>query len=287
MEIDINTKFITLIGTPLSQSFAARMQNRGYKEAGINYRYFYTETGSEHLKQILDGIRYMPSFAGCAVTKPNKVAVMPYLDEIDPFCEKIGACNTIIKKDERLIGYNTDGDGFLKSLIEDGNINIKNSSFFCFGAGGAGHAMCSILAYHGAKKIYITDLYQESADQLVKKINHVFAPVAHSVPYKDFSMVSHCDVIMNASGIGMGKTINQSPLPEEYIRKEQFYFDACYNPDKTLFLKNAEMKGCRIMNGLKMSLYQGAQQIELWTGRKAPIEAMQDELTKILANDTE
>lgn len=89
--IDINTKFITLIGTPLGQSFAARMQNSGYLAAGQNMKYFYTETDSTHLEEIISGIRYMPSFAGAAVTKPNKVAVLQYLDELDPLCQKMGA----------------------------------------------------------------------------------------------------------------------------------------------------------------------------------------------------
>ena len=96
--IDINTRFITLIGTPLGQSFAARMQNRAYEAMGMNMHYFYTETDSDHLKEIIDGIRNMPSFIGCAVTKPNKVEVLKYLDELDPFCEKMGACNSTQRK---------------------------------------------------------------------------------------------------------------------------------------------------------------------------------------------
>ena len=109
MTIDIGTKFITLIGTPLSQSFSARMQNRGYEAAGLNMCYFYTETDAAHLEEIMNGIRYMPSFAGCAVTKPCKVSVLPYLDELDPLCAKMQACNTVKRtEDNRLIGYNTD-----------------------------------------------------------------------------------------------------------------------------------------------------------------------------------
>ena len=282
MEIDIHTKFITLIGTPLGQSFAARMQNAGYRAGGINMRYFYTETDEEHLGEIINGIRYMPSFAGCAVTKPNKVKVLQYLDELDPLCEKMGACNTVVKRDGRLIGYNTDGSGFLRSVTEAG-VRIGESVFFCFGAGGAGRAMCSILAYHGAKKIFITDIIRESAETLAADINRNFAPIAEAVPSGDYARIRDCSVVMNATGIGMGQKIGQTPLPEEYILPEQFYFDACYNPSKTQFLLNAEAKGCRILNGLDMSLYQGIAQIELWTGKEAPAEAMRKELTDILA----
>lgn len=283
MKIDINTKMITLLGKPLSQSFAARMQNAGYEAAGLNMLYFYTEVDKEHLGDVVGGLRYM-NFAGFAVTKPNKVRVLRYLDELDPLCQKMGASNTVVKTPEgKLIGYNTDGVGFYTSLVEEGKVDVKESVFFCFGAGGAGRAMCSVLAYHGAKKIYITDYYEPCAQSLVDDINTNFAPVAEFVHKDDFSKIALCDVVMNASGVGMGSSIGTSPMPKEFIKNNQLYFDACYNPEKTQFLLDAEAAGCRILNGLGMSLYQGAAQIELWTGKKAPVEAMRKELMDILA----
>ena len=268
MNIDINTKMITLLGTPLSQSFAARMQNKAYESAGLNMCYFYTEIDNEHLGEVVNSLRYM-NFAGCAVTKPNKVKVLEYLDELDPLCEKMGSSNTVVKTPEgKLVGYNTDGVGFYTSLTEEGGIKVNECVFFCFGGGGAGRAMCSILAYHGARKIYITDAYEECAISLVGDINEKFAPIAEFVPLGDFSKLAACDVVLNASGVGMGSTIGQSLLPKEYIKPSQFYFDACYNPAKTQFLLDAEEKGC---------------QIELWTGQKAPVEVMRQELLKIVA----
>lgn len=283
MKVDINTKMITLLGTPLGQSFAARMQNAGYEAADLNMLYFYTETDQEHLGDIVNGIRYM-NFAGFAVTKPNKVRVLRYLDELDPLCKKMGASNTVVKtEDGKLVGYNTDGIGFYTSLTEEGGVDVKNSTFFCFGAGGAGRAMCSVLAYYGAKKIYITDFFEPCAQALVDDINNNFAPVAEFVHHGDTSKVGECNVVMNASGVGMGKSIGQSPVAKELLKPEQFCFDACYNPAKTQFLLDAEAQGCKILNGLGMSLYQGAAQIELWTGKKAPVEAMRQELLDIIA----
>ena len=282
MKVDINTKMITLIGTPLGQSFAARMQNAGYEAAGLNMIYFYTEADNEHLADIVNGIRYM-NFAGFAVTKPNKVKVLQYLDELDPLCEKMGASNTVVKTPEgKLVGYNTDGIGFYTSITQEGGVKVDQSVFFCFGGGGAGRAICSVLAYNGARKIYITDLYEDCAKELVEDINKNFAPVAEFVPHGDFSKLAACNVIINASGVGMGKSIGQSPVPKEYIQSSQFCFDACYNPDKTQFLLDAEEKGCKILNGLGMSLYQGVAQVEIWTGKKGPVEAMRKELMDIL-----
>ena len=282
MKVDINTKMITLLGTPLSQSFAARMQNAGYEAAGLNMLYFYTETDNEHLGDIVNGLRYM-NFAGFAVTKPNKVKVLEYLDELDPLCEKMGASNTVVKSaDGKLVGYNTDGVGFYTSLTEEGGVQVDQSVFFCFGGGGAGRAICSILAYKGARKIYVTDAYEPCANSLVDDINNNFAPAAEYVPYGEYSKLAACNVVINASGVGMGKSIGKSPLPKEYIQSSQFYFDACYNPERTQFLLDAEEKGCKVLNGLGMSLYQGVAQIELWTGKRAPVEAMRQELLTIL-----
>lgn len=283
MAVDINTKMVTLLGDPLKQSFAAQMQNCAYEAAGMNMLYFYTEVNNEHLKDVVNGIRYM-NFAGFAVTKPNKVKVLEYLDELDPLCEKMGASNTVVKTPEgKLIGYNTDGIGFVTSIQEEGGIKVDENVYFCIGSGGAGRAMCSALAYYGAKKIYITDLFEESSHSLVDDINNNFAPVAEFVPYGDFSKVAEANVVMNASGIGMGSHIGENPMPKECIKADQFYFDACYNPAKTQFLIDAEEAGASILNGLGMSLYQGAAQIKYWTGEDAPIEAMRQKLLDIIS----
>lgn len=287
MHIDIDTKFIMLIGTPLRQSFAARMQNAAYKASGMNMRYFYNEADSSHLREILDGLRYTKAFAGAAVTRPNKVAVLKYLDELDPLCEKMGSCNTIVKEaDGSLVGYNTDGPGFYESLSKGDGIVAPGRRFFCIGAGGAGRAMCSALAYYGAEKIYVTDVVMDCADDLVKSINANFSPVAEQVPYGQFDLAEECDCILNASGIGMGSSIGKTPLPKENIKPGQIFFDACYNPDKTQFLLNAEAAGCKTLNGLGMSLYQGARQIKLWTGQDAPLEVMRSELLQIVDERT-
>lgn len=281
--VDINTKMITLLGDPLKQSFAAQMQNSGYEAAGLNMIYFYTEVNNEHLGDVVNGIRYM-NFAGFAVTKPNKVKVLQYLDELDPLCEKMGASNTVVKTPEgKLVGYNTDGIGFIRSIQQDGGIKVDENTYFCIGAGGAGRAMCSALAYYGAKKIYITDFVEESSKSLVEDINKNFAPVAEYVPHGDFMKVSEVSVVMNASGIGMGIHVGENPMPKEYIAADKFYFDACYNPDKTQFLLDAEAAGAKVLNGLGMSLYQGAAQIEYWTGKEAPIEAMRQRLLDIIS----
>ena len=287
MNPDINSKFITLLGMPLHQSFAARMQNAAYAAMGLNMQYSYCEVENDHLGDVVNGLRYMP-YAGFAVTKPNKVEVLKYLDELDPLCAKMGASNTVVVKDGKLIGYNTDGIGFYRSVCEEcPDLKFDETVFFCSGAGGAGRAICSVLAYYGAKKIYITDMFESSAAALVEDINKNFAPVAEQVGFEDkenlYAVAKKSDFLINATGLGMEKTKDQTPYPKEILDKKQICFDATYNPAKTRFLIEAEEVGCKAINGLGMSLYQGAAQIELWSGKDAPIQVMHDELMAILA----
>ncbi len=289
MTVDIDTKFITLLGKPLHQSFSARMQNAAYRAMGKNMLYFYTEAEENQLEDIVKGIRNMP-FAGFAVTKPNKVEVLKYLDELDPLCEKMGACNTVAIKDGRLIGYNTDGIGFRISLKEETGVNVSEKTFFCAGAGGAGRAICCVLADDKAKKIYIYDKIDSRAEILSEDINKRFGSIAEFIPFEDASAMEKAglsDVLINATGVGMAETIDQSPFPADIIRPGHICYDATYNPTETCFLRQAGERGCVTVNGIGMLLHQGAAQIKLWTGEDAPVETMARELEDILAGRPE
>lgn len=266
-------KYITLLGTPLSQSFAARMQNRAYKEMKEELEYFYTECDQEQLFDNIQKVR-QDEFVGCAVTKPNKIKVLEYLDELDPLCKKIGSSNTVVKENGKLVGYNTDALGFYESIKDE--VKVEGNAFFCIGAGGVARAIVAILLERGATKVYVTDMYPEFAKSLADAFENCEAVA-------DYENVKECAGIINASGVGMGHSIGTSPIDSKYILPEQFCFDACYNPEKTQFLLDAESKGCKIKNGLDMSLYQGAIQIQLWTKKEAPVAVMRNELDQILS----
>lgn len=281
MRLNNETRLAVLFGKPLGQSLSVRLQNMAYEASGINMVYLAEELEAEALGPALAGLKYL-NFAGCGVTKPYKVDVMQYLDFLEPLCEKIGACNTVVKREGKLIGYNTDADGFYHSLTEEGSVNVPESTFFCFGAGGAGRAICAALAHYGAKKIYVTDYYSVAAEELCREMNEKIAPVFEAAAHGDYSSIRQCDVIMNASGVGMGHSIGESPMPENLVSSGKLYFDACYNPEKTQFLLNAQKHGGRILNGLGMLVWQGVAQIELWTGQTIEFGNMRGELLEIL-----
>lgn len=266
-------KLITLLGTPLSQSFAARMQNSAYTAMGEDLEYFYTECDQDALKENIEKVKG-DEFLGCAITKPNKIKVLDYLDELDPLCAVIGSSNTVVKKDGKLVGYNTDALGFYQSI--ENEVQVEGNTFFCIGAGGVARAIVAILLDRGATKVYVTDVFFEYAKSLADAFENCIA-------VSDFENVKECAGIINASGVGMGKSIGKSPIDPSYILPTHFCFDACYNPSETQFLIDAKKKGCKVKNGLDMSLYQGAIQIRLWTKNEAPVDIMAHELDLILS----
>ena len=281
--ITVDTKLVALLGKPLRQSFSTVMQNAAYREYGLDFEYFPIECGPEDLEDILKGIRKM-NFGGLGVTKPDKIAIMPYLDEIDPLAAQIGAVNTVVFRDGKLIGYNTDGEGGVTSLKENMDTPLEESDFFCFGAGGAGRALCVTLAARGARKIYVTDRFPEMAASLTADINAMRPGTAQQVDSEDLETVHRiiptCQVVMNNSGLGMAPHLTATPVDKSVFRPGMLAFDATYNPERTQFLKDAEAAGCKVLNGLAMLVYQGAYQVELWTGHKDNAAFMFDVVKK-------
>lgn len=288
MQFNIDSRVIALIGTPLGQSFSARMQNAAYKAAGLNFAYFYCEADSTNLKEIIDGVRYMTTFRGCAATKPNKVEVMKYVDEKDPLCEKMGSSNTIVKTPEgKLKAYNTDGYGALRSLKEEG-CPIKDQVVFSFGAGGTGRSVCFEIANAGAKRVYISsrsELCEQLSDEINKFYPGVCVPIRAAEVEKIGEALKETDVILNLSGLGMRGKEEYTCVDKKYLLPKHVCFDATYNPVETRFLREAREVGCqKLINGIGMVLYQGARQIQIWAGiEDVPVEAMRKELNTILA----
>lgn len=255
MEITAKTKLHPVIGKPMGQSLSSRMGNIIYELMGEDCYRFPIEIEREDLGPVLDGLRRMNTVC-IGITKPYKVEVIPYLDEVDDLALKIGAVNSIQVVNKKLIGRNLDGLAFLHGLQTEINEKLEDTTFFCFGAGGAGKAICCTLAYYGAKRILITDKFDECAGLLTADINAKFAPVAEQVLYEDRekvqSLFQESDVVLNVSGVGMAPHLGESPAEAEWFQPRQVAFDAIYNPAKTQFLMDAEAAGCRIFNGKKM-----------------------------------
>jgi shikimate dehydrogenase len=209
---------------------------------------------------------------GVNITIPHKENIIPLLDHLGPLVEQIGSVNTVLNSAGKLTGYNTDAPGFLTDIKSKG-FRPMNATTMLFGAGGAGKAVAAALSMSGAKTIYITDTDAKKAQALAKSTSKaVFVPIE---TWKE--KLSSCGLLVNATPLGMhpGKTfILAAELP-----KRIFVYDLVYNRATELSAE-CKKKGVKYSNGLGMLLRQGAIAFELFTGKKAPVKAMEKALLK-------
>lgn len=275
--ITVNTKLIALLGMPLGQSVSYLTQNQVYDQLGLDYCYFPVELPRpEQLKDVVAGFRQM-NMAGFGVTKPYKETILPYLDDLDQTVREVRACNTAVVRDGRLVGYNTDGTGCLRSLQEECGFVPAGKTIFSYGAGGAARAVLFQMAARGAKRIGIAAL-DGMACRLAQDINAHYPGLCAGYDMSQKEELSFetgkADLVMNLTGLGMEPHLEESPVPPSWFRPGQLCYDAIYNPSQTRFLREAEQAGCRTLNGLGMVIYQGLEQITLWTGVDAPAKLM-------------
>lgn len=269
IKIDGKTLVYGIIGNPVSHSFSPWMQSWFFRKQGINAVYCPFEISPENLRKALIGLKAL-NVQGINVTVPYKQKVIPALDTISPEAQIIGAVNTVILKHGKLDGHNTDGYGFLKSLVTQGQILPDAADFLIFGLGGAARAIIYTLAREKARKITISSRNRARATSFCREINHnVGEDICESVKTysQEFeSRIKDVDVIVNCSPLGLSP---DDPLPfsPEICREGTVIFDLIYNPLRTPLLKKAQKCGLPVINGLGMLVFQGMQSFKLWTGK--------------------
>ncbi|MDN5311132.1 MAG: shikimate dehydrogenase [Thermoanaerobacteraceae bacterium] len=282
MKIDAETRLVGVIGNPISHSLSPVMHNAAFDALALNYIYMAFQVEKDDLEEAVKGIRAL-GLAGINVTIPHKTCVIPFLDELSPEAEMIGAVNTILNRSGKLIGYNTDGYGFEMALQKQGGICLKDKNVFIIGAGGAAHAIAGQSVLSGASSVTLTNRTFEKAKSLMEFLNRSSCRCNQSagkiIPWdKDAwrSILPHSDIIVNTTSIGMKGQGNLAlDIPWDSIKKDAVFFDAVYTPMETLFLKEAKRLGYKVVSGLYMLIYQGARAFELWTGKRPPIEVME------------
>jgi len=288
MNITVKTRLISLLGYPLSQTFAPQLFNETFSELGMDYFYFPVEVENDNLGTIVKAIRCM-NYAGFNVTKPNKIKIVEYLDELDELAEKIGSVNVVTVRDGKLKGFNTDGIGFVDALTAETDFELASTSFLVFGAGGASRAICSTLAHRGASQLTIIDKFDNMSEGLVSDINTRIRKCARFVPFEGApldELIAGCHVLVNASGVGMYPHTERSPVKKEHLYGNLFVVDITYNPVKTRLLLDAEEAGCRIMNGVGMVINQGIKGFALMTGKPEPAGIMRRIMPRIMEEHT-
>ncbi|MCY9658522.1 shikimate dehydrogenase [Paenibacillus chondroitinus] len=279
--IDSHTILYGVFGDPIRHSRSPIMLNRAFQEADINAVYAAFHVRPDALGDAVRGIRAL-GYRGINVTIPHKVEVMQYLDEIDEGARIVGAVNTIVNENGKLIGYNTDGIGYVRSLKEETGIDLKGKSVLVLGAGGAARGVAYALAKEGAGCIYIANRTKERALELAETISAFTKTVGLGLD-EIANVVDEVQFVLNTTSAGMHPNTEELPMQVELLKEHHLVSDLIYNPRITRFLREAEAKGARIHGGLGMFIYQGAFAFEYWTGKPAPVAAMRQVVEQSLA----
>ncbi|PFO03641.1 shikimate dehydrogenase [Bacillus sp. AFS076308] len=266
-------KLFGVLGNPIGHSMSPVMHNDLFSLYNIDAEYLPFLVQEDELRDAVNGLRALGA-GGFNVTVPHKSSIIPFLDEVDELAASIGAVNTVINKDGKLIGYNTDGLGFLKGL--DAYLTkIEGQKILVIGAGGAARAIYFTLAKEKPMQIDIANRTLEKAVQLIEECPYSIS--SRALTLKDASSeLGEYDLIIQTTMIGMEPNITERPITLEYLREDSVVCEIIYNPLETRILREAKSIGATVQNGIDMFVYQGALAFEKWTGIFPDIKRMKE-----------
>lgn len=284
--ITSKTKLVGILASPISHSISPEMHNKAFKRIGLDYVYLAFDCGKDKLGSAVEGLRAL-NVRGFNLSMPNKTEVIKFLDKLSPAAELANAVNTVVNDNGILTGYNTDGVGYMLALKEQG-VDIKDRKMTVIGAGGAATAVCVQAALDGVKEISIFNRKGNSFDNVEKVINKLCVKTNCRVQLFDIQdseklkrEIKSSVILVNATPVGMKPFENISSITDNsMLTPNLIVSDLIYWPNKTKLLQIAESKGCRIINGLGMLMWQGAEAFELWTGEKMPVEYIKNSVFK-------
>jgi len=274
------TKLVALIGYPLEHSISPLFQQASFDYHQLDIRYEEWEIESSQLETTINRLRQSP-FLGANITIPYKERVIPLLDELDELVVRIGALNTIVNRDGKLFGYNTDAPAFIRALRRDGDFEPRDKRVVLLGAGGVARAASFALIKEGVRWLTIANRTLGRAERLATSLRREAGPGTEVaiLPWEELrasKALSYCDLLVNCTSIGTKHSAieNKTPLEAGSIPKDALVYDLVYNPVETPLLKEAKKARARVLGGLAMLVYQGAASFELWVGKEAPVDIM-------------
>jgi shikimate dehydrogenase len=261
-----HTTLAAVIGFPVRHSLSPAMHNAAFAELGLDWVYLACEVAPGSVPAALAGARAL-GFGGLSVTIPHKAAVLDAVDEASAAARAVGAVNTVVVREGRLHGENTDGPGFLASLTDEG-FDPAGRVCAVVGAGGAARAVVHALAGAGAAEVVVVNRTEARAGSAA-----ALAGASGRVGLA--ADVGRADLVVNATPLGLaGGDATELPLDPELLGPGQLVVDLVPNPAVTPLMRAARARGARVAGGLGMLVHQGALAFELWTGRPAPLGVM-------------
>ncbi len=278
-------KIIAIIGDPIHHSLSPVMQNAVFQKMKLPYIYLPFRIPPGQLKSFLRKAREW-KITGFNVTIPHKESILPSLDWISPEAKAIGAVNTVLVRQGKLYGYNTDAEGYLLSLKEEVGFDPCQKKIFILGAGGAARAILYALSLSGAHTISICNRTSSKALRLAKEFSKNFKSCHFDVvPFDKKNLAKHfpnIDLLINATSLGLSSARPMSSLPLERLSPRALVSDLIYRPYLTPLLRRANRLKLRTLPGFGMLLYQGAQAFKIWTHQKPDLRVMRKALLDAL-----
>ena len=277
-----------VFGDPVAHSLSPEMQNAALRACEINAQYARFHIRPNELRSALRFLRNL-DLVGVNLTVPHKIAGFGQIDEADESASRIGAVNTIRVVDKRLVGSNTDGEGFLRAVRSEFSVDLRDLRVLIIGAGGGtGRAIAWQCALENCERLVLVNRTLEKANALAERLRSFFmearvlGPAARleAVAWEESIMrmqLADIDLVVNATPLGMNPS-DPAPIPGRLIAPHHMVFDCVYGPTKTALLRAAEQAGARSANGILMLLHQGALSFSIWFDRDPPIDAMRKEL---------
>ena len=278
------SEIVAVFGYPVAENPTQAMQEAGFQALGLAFRYLTLEVPPERLPDAVRGMRAM-NFAGANCTIPHKLAIIPLLDEITPSAAKIGAVNTIVRQpDGRYLGENTDGKGFIRSVVEAG-LALPGVRAVVFGAGGAARAIAVELADAGAAGITLVNRTASRGAELAAAVRERTGVPTTFAPWEgEFAIPADTQLVVNATSIALYPNVEERvPVAYDTLRPGMLVCDVIPNPPDTPFLQLARAAGATTLDGLGMLVYQGTIGFEMWTGQEAPADVMRQALEDVFA----
>lgn len=280
-EIDFLPHLTGSFAQPAAENPTVAMVEAAYRHHGLHFRYINCEVSPENLKAAVEGAKAM-NWVGFNCSIPHKVKVIEYLDGLGESAQLIGAVNTVVRRDGKWIGENTDGKGFVQALKEV--IDPKGKKVTLFGAGGAARAVAVELALEGASEITLVNRGRDRAEAVVNLLNeHTKTKAIYHTWDGPYSVEQTADIVINATSVGLYPNVGAKlNLNFDSILTHMVVADGIHNPPMTHLIETSKNKGCKTVNGLQMLVNQGVLGIKYWTGLDVDSSVMHRELEKVL-----
>lgn len=280
MSKNYRSELVGAFGCPIDENPTGVMEEAAFAAAGLDYRYLTIKVEKDDIETAMKAVRAF-HMRGINLTIPHKVSAIPYVDELSPEAQIIGAINIVVNNDGVLWGDNTDGKGFLKSLTDKG-IRVDGKTLTILGAGGAARAISVVCALEGASKIHIINGSVARGSELVDLLKEKTSAAADLIPWEGtVNIPDDTDILINATSVGLYPHVDQKPdINYDSVRAGMVVCDVIFNDPNSLFLQESAQRGAETVNGLGMLVNQGAVNFKLWTGLDAPVDVMTETLRR-------